>query len=146
MNRIILGTLVATAIAAPAFAELRETTSTTTYTGTVADVSPSSSTIVLDTGSGPESKYSFNEKTVWVDAAGNTVKWQTVEHQPVTVFYEKQGDAMVVTKVVAQNGAAPVVAPSTVEKTTTTTTHTLPAPPPAVVEKRTTTTTTEGPQ
>ena len=64
-------------------------------------------------------RYVFNERTVFVDPAGNMVKMETIQNQPVTVYYEKQGEQMVVTKVVTQK---PI--PSVVEKKTTTTTTT----------------------
>ena len=57
-----------------------------------------------------------------MDANGATVSREMMKNQPVTIYTEKQGDQMVVTKVVTQK--------------------TMPAP---MVEKKTTTTTTTGP-
>jgi len=108
MRRMFLGTLVAlplalamSASAGSAGMEQRETTTTTTYSGTISDVSPSSSTIILQSDSSPQTvKYVYNDETVWLDPAGNTVAMETVRNQPVTVYYEKEGDQTVVTKVV----------------------------------------------
>jgi hypothetical protein len=127
MRRVILSTLTALAIAVSASAEMtQETTTTTTYTGTVSSVSPSSSTIILksDAASDVPTKYVYSERTSWVDAAGNTVTRESVRNQPVTIYYEKQGDQLVVSKVVMQK---PLPAPRVEKKTTTTTTTTEPA-------------------
>src|SRR2546427_3468251 len=58
MRRMVLGTLVALplalAVSASAGMEQREATTTTTYSGTISDVSPSSSTIVLKSEGSPQ--------------------------------------------------------------------------------------------
>ena len=94
----------------------KQTTSTTTYSGTVSDVSPSSSTIVVksESSSAPVS-YRYNKTTTWVDSSGNVITSEQVRNSPVTVYYTKEGDSTVVTKVVASK-------PSTTKETTTTTT------------------------
>jgi hypothetical protein len=128
MRGVILSTLTALAIAVSASAEMTQetTTTTTTYTGTVSGVSPSSSTIILksDAASDVPRKYVYSERTSWVDAAGNTVTRESVQNQPVTIYYEKQGDQLVVSKVVMQKI---LPAPRVEKKTTTTTTTTEPA-------------------
>jgi len=127
MRRVIVSTLAALAIAVSASAEMtQETTTTTTYSGTVSSVAPSSSTIILksDAASDAPTKYVYSERTSWVDAAGNTVTRESVQNQPVTIYYEKQGDQLVVSKVVMQK---PLSAPRVEKKTTTTTTTTEPA-------------------
>ena len=125
MRGVILSTLTALAIAVSASAEMTQetTTTTTTYTGTVSSVSPSSSTIILksDAGSDVPRTYVYSERTSWVDAAGNTVTRESVQNQPVTIYYEKQGDQLVVTKVIMQK---PLPAPRVEKKTSTTTTTT----------------------
>jgi len=96
----------------------KQTTTTTTYSGTVSDISPSSSTIVIKSESSPAPvTYTFNKTTTWVDASGNVITSEQVRNSPVTVHYVKEGDSMVVTKVVASK-------PSTTKETTTTTTET----------------------
>ena len=122
-RRIILTTFAALALAISANAGMteRETTTTTTYRGTISELSPSSSTMIVKSETSPETmRYVFNEKTMFVDPAGNTVKVESIQHQPVTVFYEKEGDQMVVTKVVTQKSTPSQV----IEKKSTTTTTT----------------------
>jgi len=142
MRRIVISTLVGLALAVSAGAQVtQETTTTTSYSGTVSSLSPSSSTIIMKPGTSvppgtslpagtslppgtsvpPGTRYVYTEHTEWQDSSGNTVPREAVQNQPVTVYYEKQGDQMVVTKVITQK------------------TQTQPAP---VIEKRTTTTTT----
>jgi hypothetical protein len=123
MRRVMLRTLAALAFAVSASAEMTQETTTTTYTGTVSSVSPSSSTIIFKSDAASETprKYVYTERTSWVDAAGNTVVRESVQNQPVTIYYEKQGDQMVVSRVVTQK---PLTAPMVEKKTTTTTTTT----------------------
>jgi len=128
MRRMVLGTLLALplALAVSASAGMeQQTTTTTTYSGTISDVSPSSSTIILKSEGSPQTmtKYVYNDRTVWVDPAGNTVTTETVRNQPVTVYYEKEGDQMVVTKVVTQK---PLPSRIIEQKTTTTKTTDFP--------------------
>jgi hypothetical protein len=124
MRRILFTTLAALTVAAvSASADMtRETTtSSTTYSGTVSSLSPTSKTIILKSESAPEpSQYVLSEKTTFVDPAGNIVSREAVQNQPVTIYTEKQGDQMVVTKVVTQKT---VSAPKVEKKTTTTTTE-----------------------
>ena len=127
MRRMVLGTLVALpltlAVSASAGMEQRETTTTTTYSGTIADVSPSSSTIILKSDSSPQTvKYVYNDKTVWVDPTGSLVAMETVRNQPVTIYYQREGDQMVVTKVVTQKSPSKIIE----QKTTTTKTMDVP--------------------
>ena len=96
----------------------RQTTTTTTYAGTVSDISPTSSTMVIKSETAPAPvTYQYNKTTTWVDTAGNVISSDQVRNSPVTVHYVKDGDAMVVTKVVASK-------PSVSTQTTTTTTET----------------------
>ena len=107
------------AVAAPAFADMETTTTekTTTYRGTVTELNPSSSTIILrsETSSAPTT-YTFNKETVFVDETGKTISQEMIKNAPVTVHYTREGDRMIVTKVMRQ--------PTTVKKETTTTTTT----------------------
>ena len=119
MRKLVLNALVvlplALAVSARAAEQRQETVTTTTYSGTVSEVSPSSSTIVLKSESSPQTvEYVYNDKTMWLDSAGNQVTVEKVRHQPVTIYYKQEGDQMVVTKVVTQT-------PRVIEKKTTTT-------------------------
>jgi hypothetical protein len=89
-------------------AEIVETTkeTTTTYHGTVSQVVPGTSTIVMQSagaaGDAPQ-QYAFTEKTTFVDSAGNVVSRETITNKPVTLYYTKEGDRSVVSKVVVEN-------------------------------------------
>jgi len=117
MRRVILMTSAALVLAVSANAEMVEKTTTTRYSGTIAETSPSTSTIILKEDSPKTVKYIYNDRTVWEDASGKTVRMETVRDQPATIFYEKQGDQMVVTKVITQKTEQPRV----IEQRTTTT-------------------------
>jgi hypothetical protein len=123
MRKLVFPALVVLplALAASTRAEQQqreETVTTTRYSGTVSEVSPSNSTIVLKSESSPKTvTYVYNDKTAWVDSSGNQVTVEKVRHQPVTIYYQQDGEQMVVTKVVTQK-------PTVIEKETTTTTRT----------------------
>ena len=103
--------------AGPAAADMMEKTveKTTTYKGTVSEINPTSSTIVLrsESSSAPTT-YTYNKETKFVDSTGNVVSYEVIKNTPVTVQYTQEGDRMVVTKVIQQ--------PTAVRKETTTTT------------------------
>lgn len=124
--KIIGATLAAVlSISSIAFAEEVVATSTTTTLGTISEFSPD--TIVVRTEAAPEPiRYTYTKTTTYVDEAGQPVSMALVKSGlPVTVYYVKQGDKMVASKVI-------------VRKVKTTTTTDAP-----VIEKKTTTTTTE---
>jgi hypothetical protein len=100
-------------------AEVVEKTTTTTYSGTMSEVSPGSSTIVVksETSSAPVT-YKYNKTTTWVDSSGNVITSEQARNSPVTVYYAKDGESTIVTKVVASK-------PSMTKETTTTTTKTV---------------------
>jgi hypothetical protein len=84
--------------------------SSTTYSGTVAELDPSSSTIILKSESSPSPmKYRYTEKTTFVDESGNEVKYEAIRNQPVTVHYLKEGDSMVVTRVMVTRPTGGVI-------------------------------------
>ena len=95
------------------------TTSSTSYSGTVSEISPSNSTIVVktETSSAPVT-YRYTKTTSWVDSAGNAITSEQARNSPVTMYYTKDGDSTIVTKVVASK-------PSMTKETTTTTTKTV---------------------
>ena len=117
MRKVILTMSAALVLAVSANAEMVEKTTTTRYSGTIAETSPSTSTIILKEDSPKTVRYVYNDRTVWEDAAGKTVRMETVRDQPATIFYEKQGDQMIVTKVITQKTTQPRV----IEQSTTTT-------------------------
>jgi len=97
---------------------MEKTSTTTTYSGTVSDISPSSSTIIVKSESSPAPvTYKYTKTTTWVDSSGNVITSEQARNSPVTVYYAKEGDSMIVTKVVASK-------PSSTKETTTTTTKT----------------------
>ena len=92
------------------------TTTTTSSDGTVATFSSGAMTIESQNSPAPVN-YTFSKTTTYVDENGNPVSVETVKSGvPVTVFYDRNGDQNVATRVVVHN------APTTVKKTTTTTT------------------------
>ena len=104
--------------AASVNADMTTTEKTTTYTGTVSEVNPSASTIILrsESSSAPQT-YTYNKETVFTDDQGKIVTYEAIKDSPVTVTYTRDGDRMIVTKVTK--------APSTVRRETTTTTKTV---------------------
>jgi hypothetical protein len=90
-------------------ADMTTTEKTTTYKGTVSEVDPSSSTIIVksETETTPE-KYTYTKETVFTDAQGHVVTYEAMRNTPVTVYYTRDGDRTIVTKVVASQ-PAPVV-------------------------------------
>lgn len=104
--------------AASVNADMTTTEKTTTYTGTVSEVNPSSSTIILrsESSTAPQT-YTYNKETVFTDDQGKIVTYDAIKDSPVTVTYTRDGDRMIVTKVTKQ--------PSTVRRETTTTTKTV---------------------
>ena len=105
----------------------KETTMTaTSLQGTVSTFNPDSIAIKSSTSDQPVN-YTFTKSTTYVDENGNPVSVETVRSgMPVTVYYDRNGDQMVATRVVVQTDPnAPVVQHT---KTTTTTTETVPNP------------------
>ena len=98
---------------------LREETTTektTTYKGTVSEVVPGSSTIVLKSDSGSPTRYQFSEKTSFVDADGNVVSRETIRNQPVTIYTAPDGGSTIVSKVVVDRAGGTVRREKTVEE------------------------------
>ena len=89
------------------------TTSSTVAEGTISDFSPDTIVVRSTTATAP-TRYVYRKTTTYVDENGNTVASETVKSgAPVTIYYTKDGDKMIATKVV-------------VRKTTTTTTPASP--------------------
>jgi hypothetical protein len=94
------------------------TEKTTTYSGVVSEINPSSSTIILKSETDPAPvTYTFTKETTFVDAQGKVVSYETIRNSPVTVEYIKEGDRTIVRRVVATR-------PSVTTHKEETTTHT----------------------
>jgi len=103
----------------------RETT-TTSSQGTISAFNPDSIVVKSDTSPAPVN-YTFTKTTTYVDQNGNPVSVDTVRSgMPVTVYYDRDGDRMVATRVMVQTDPSTQVIQHT--KTTTTTTETVPNP------------------
>ncbi|HYC56058.1 MAG TPA: hypothetical protein VEL28_14080 [Candidatus Binatia bacterium] len=122
------------------------TTKTTTYSGVVSEINPSSSTIILRSESSPTPvSYTYTKETTFVDAAGNVVPYETIRNAPVRVEYSSEGGQTIVRRVV-QTGPSVVVnvpaAPNVVVAPAAPNVMVAPAAP-TIREKTTTRTETE---
>src|SRR5437764_13984395 len=89
----------------------------TTSTGAFV-AAPASDYFTFRTGTAEPVRYYYTPETTIVDPAGQTVAWTDVRpDMPATVHYIRQGDRMIVKRVV-------LAKPGTVTKETTTTTTT----------------------
>ena len=95
-----------------------KTEKTTTYSGMVSEINPTTSTIVVksETATAPAT-YNFTKETVFVDGEGKVVTYETVKNSPVTVEYTTEGDHTIVRRVV-------MTKPGSVTKEVTTHTET----------------------
>lgn len=98
-------------------------TTAITTVGTISDFGPEM--LVIRSEASPEPiRYSYTKTTTYVDEAGQPVSIETVKSGlPVTVYYAKVGDRMVVSKVVVRKVVGDPV--PIIEKKTTTTTTTV---------------------
>ena len=133
------GMMLLTADLATAQTATTETTTTTTA-GTISEFSPDTIVVRSETSPAPL-RYSYSKTTTYVDEAGAPVSMELVKSGlPVTVYYTKDGDRLVASRVIVRRAVVPPPAAP------------VPPPPPAVVrpvvpppvveEKKTTTTTT----
>jgi len=95
--------------------------STTTNTGTIAAYTPGSDYITFrSTTDAAPVRYYYTKSTTILDPEGRTVEWSAIRPDlPATVYYVKDGDRVVVRKIVLSQ---PVIE----KKETTTTTTTKP--------------------
>ena len=125
IHAAVFAGLLATAGVACAQSSTTTTTSTTQSAGTVSEFSPTGITIQSTTSMAPTS-YSYSKTTTYVDQNGNPVSVETVKSGlPVTVYYTRNGDQMIASKVVVQRTSLPSDAGATsveTKKTPTTTT------------------------
>lgn len=111
-------TTVTTTKDAAAGTEVTET-STTSASGTITTYTPGSDSLMLRAGTtGAPVRYYYTNDTHVFDPEGHPVSWSVVRPDiPATVYYVREGDRMIVRKVV-------LTKPAVVEKETTTTTTT----------------------
>lgn len=101
-------------------------TSTTTSAGTISEFSPNAIVIRSETSTAPV-RYTYTKSTTYVDETGAPVSIETVKSGlPVTVYYSKEGDGMVATKVVVRKAVTTTTSgdATSVEKKSSTTTTT----------------------
>ncbi|MEA3208207.1 MAG: hypothetical protein QOE70_1264 [Chthoniobacter sp.] len=118
----LLGLMLITTHVAVAQIVVKESTSTTTSAGTISEFGPE--TIVIRSETSPEPvRYSYSKTTTYVDETGAPVSIETVKSGlPVTVYYVKDGDRMVASRVIVKRAVVVPAAPVIEEKKTTTTT------------------------
>ena len=94
-------------------------TSTTTSTGTISTYTPGTDYITFRTSTDAAPvRYYYSKDTTILDPEGRTVTWSAVRPDlPATVYYTRDGERMVVRKIVLSK-------PTVTEKETTTTTTT----------------------
>ena len=97
-------------------------TSTTTSTGTISAYTPGTDYITFRTSTDTAPvRYYYSKDTTILDPEGHTVTWSAVRPDlPATVYYTRDGERMIVRKIVLSN-SAPVIEKK--ETTTTTTTE-----------------------
>ena len=99
-------------------------TKTTTSVGTISEFSPQTMIIKTETALEPI-RYSYTKSTTYVDENGQPVSIETVKSGlPVTVYYVKDGNQMIVTKVIVRKVAPAIPVTPVVQQTKTTTTTT----------------------
>jgi hypothetical protein len=125
---LILTALTTIIAAAPLLAQetiIRETRTAvqpTEIVGTVTEMVPDAVVLRTQEAAAPV-RYSFTNTTEYVDELGNRVTRESIKTGvPITVRYIREGDRMIVNRVVVRR-AAPAP-PVTIEKKTTTTTTT----------------------
>jgi hypothetical protein len=121
----LCGLLIASAMSTAAFAQtvVRETTATNAA-GTITEFGPEQIIVRSETSPAPV-RYISRKTTTYVDDTGAPVSVETVKSGlPVTVYYTREGDDLVASRVVVRRTAAVVPAAPVIEKQTTTTTTT----------------------
>ena len=93
--------------------------STTTASGTITTYTPGTDYITFRAGTtGTPVRYYYSKDTTILDPEGRTVTWSAVRPDlPATVYYVREGDRMIVRKIM-------LTKPVVTEKETTTTTTT----------------------
>ena len=100
------------------------TITTTTSAGTVAELSPDTISVKTTTSDTPV-VYRSTKTTTYVDENGNPVSIETVRSGlPVTVYYDRDGNGMVASKVVVKKSVSTDPLETTSTQTTTTSSST----------------------
>lgn len=107
---------------------VRETTTTTTApleaAGTVTEWGPDR-VIIREKNVADPVPFAFSKRVEYVDEAGNPVSREVITRDaPVTVRYTREGDRMLVDRVIVHRQVAPAAVTNTQTTTTTTTTVT----------------------
>lgn len=127
-----------------AFTQITDTQSATTTTtaGTISSLDQNTIMVRTESSTDPL-RYNYNKTTIYVDENGVPVPMETVRSgAPVTVYYIKNGDNMVASKVIVRKiVAVPVTTPVPMVVPTPPVTVVAPFTP-IIEEKKTTTTTT----
>lgn len=124
ISKFILVSLTATALSALAPAQTTVQTTSTTTTGTISEFSPDT-IVVKSTSAGEPIRYRYSKTTTYVDESGTPVSVELVKSGlPVTVYYLREGDQFVASKIIVRKATAVAPAPTVIEKKTTTTTTT----------------------
>jgi hypothetical protein len=97
--------------------------STTTSTGTISTYTPGTDYITFRTSTeAAPARYYYSKDTTILDPEGHVVTWSAVRPDlPATVYYVREGDRMLVRKIVLSQ-------PTVIEKKETTTTTTTEKP------------------
>lgn len=120
---VMLITAQATVFAQTAV-ESTTSTKTVTSAGTISEFGPQTIMIKSETSSEPV-RYNYTKTTTYVDETGAPVSMAIVKSGlPVTVYYIKDGDNMVASKVIVRKAVTTIPAAPVIEekKTSTTTT------------------------
>jgi hypothetical protein len=96
-------------------------TSTTTSTGTISTYTPGTDYITFRTSTDTAPvRYYYSKDTTILDPEGHTVTWSAVRPDlPATVYYTRDGERMVVRKIVLSKPAAVIEKKETTTTTTT---------------------------
>jgi hypothetical protein len=121
-SSVLLGLLLITVSVTFSQTTVKETTTTTTSAGTISEFGPE--TIIIRSETSPQPiRYSYSKTTTYVDETGAPVSLETVKSGlPVTVYYVRDGDKMMASKVIVKRAVAVPATPIIEEKKTTTTT------------------------
>jgi hypothetical protein len=118
-------TVTTTKDAAAGTAVTETSASTVSSAGTITTYTPGEDYLMFRSGPGTTGapvRYYYGKDTTILDPEGRTVTWSAVRPDlPATVYYVKEGDRMLVRKIVLSK-------PTVVEKETTTTTTTTQKP------------------
>jgi hypothetical protein len=96
-------------------------TSTTTSTGTISTYTPGTDYITFRTTTdAAPARYYYSKDTTILDPEGHSVTWSAVRPDlPATVYYMRDGDRMIVRKIVLSKPAAVIEKKETTTTTTT---------------------------